>query len=153
MYKIIADNEEITNTNVQNWVIEYKNGILPKRQKLSDYYDGRNEIIKQNAVEGRPNYSINVNMAKYITDVATGYTFGKPVSYSVNNNGSKRFLDILLKANAENFSDELDYQIGGDMSVFGVAYQLVYLDSSDSKAKVKFKRLDPLRTLWYTIIP
>ena len=48
MYKIIADNEEITNTNVQNWVIEYKNGILPKRQKLSDYYDGRNEIIKQN---------------------------------------------------------------------------------------------------------
>lgn len=146
MYKIIADNEEITNTNVQNWVIEYKNGILPKRQKLSDYYDGRNEIIKQNAVEGRPNYSINVNMAKYITDVATGYTFGKPVSYSVNNNGSRRFLDILLKANAENFSDELDYQIGGDMSVFGVAYQLVYLDSSDSKAKVKFKRLDPLRT-------
>ncbi len=142
MYKIIADNVEINDINAQNWVIEYKNLIMPKRQKLSDYYDGKNEIIKQNAVEGRPNYSINVNMAKYITDVATGYTFGKPVSYSVADDKNKRLLDILLSVNKENFSDELDYQIGGDMSVFGVGYQLVYYNNNT----VKFRRLNPLKT-------
>lgn len=142
MYKIIADNVEINDINAQNWVIEYKNLIMSKRQKLSDYYDGKNEIIKQNAVEGRPNYSINVNMAKYITDVATGYTFGKPVSYSVADDKNKRLLDILLSVNKENFSDELDYQIGGDMSVFGVGYQLVYYNNNT----VKFRRLNPLKT-------
>ena len=146
MYKIIADQMTINNQNVSDWLLEYKNSILPIRQKLGDYYDGKNEIIKQNAVEGRPNYSINVNMAKYITDVATGYTFGKPVSYNVSNEEYKDILELVLSVNKFNYTEELDYQLGGDMSTYGVAYQLVYSDRKDSNAKIKFKRLLPERT-------
>ncbi len=145
MYRIIADNKEINAANLSEWLIEYKNLIMPKRKLLGDYYDGKNEIIKQNAVQGRPNYSINVNMAKYITDVATGYTFGKPLTYSVAKDENKKLLNILLSVCSENYTEELDYHLGGDMSVYGIAYQLVYPDKN-SKTGVKFKRLEPLRT-------
>ena len=146
MYKIIADNNKINEINLSEWIIEYKNSILPTRQNLGNYYDGKNEIIKQNAVEGRPNYSINVNMAKYITDVATGYTFGKPVSYSVTQEKASSILNAILKINKLNYAEELDYQLGGDMATYGVAYQLVYTDKKDSALPIKFKRLNPEKT-------
>lgn len=145
MYKIIADNNLISSENVSDWIIQYKNSIMMQRKRLGDYYDGKNQIIKQNAVSGRPNYSINVNMAKYITDVATGYTFGKPVNYSVQEDKYKNALNLVLKVNKENYSDELDYQLGGDMSVYGVAYQLIYPNKNSSNS-IKFKRLDPIKT-------
>ncbi|HIT54997.1 TPA: phage portal protein [Candidatus Galligastranaerophilus intestinigallinarum] len=149
MYRIIADNKEINATNLSEWLVEYKNLILPKRKLLGDYYDGKNEIIKQNAVQGRPNYSINVNMAKYITDVATGYTFGKPLTYSISKEEGKKALENLALVNSENYAEELDYHIGGDMSAYGVGYQLVYPDKN-SKTGVKYKRLEPLRTFMVT---
>ena len=145
MYRIIADNTEINSINLSKWLIEYKNLIMPKRKLLGDYYDGKNEIIKQNAVQGRPNYSINVNMAKYITDVATGYTFGKPLTYSILKEENKKILDNLIEVNNENYAEELDYHIGGDMSTYGIAYQLVYADKN-SATGVKYKRLEPTRT-------
>lgn len=146
MYKIVADNNEINSDNVSDWLFEYKNLILPVRLKLGAYYDGKNEIIKQNAVQGRPNYSINVNMAKYITDVATSYTFGKPVSYGVLDEQSKDVLDVVLKANKINYTEELDYHLGGDMSTYGVAYHLVYASKDNRLTPVKYKRLMPERT-------
>ena len=145
MYKIIADDKTISAKNVSEWLIEYKNSILPTRQMLGNYYDGKNQIIKQNAVEGRPNYSINVNMAKYITDVATGYTFGKPASYSILHQNLKNILDTVLDINKHNYTDELDYHLGGDMATYGIAYQLVYADKSEN-CPIKFKRLMPERT-------
>lgn len=146
MYKIIADTNNINERTVSDWIIEYKNSIMPQRQKLGDYYDGKNVIVKQNAVEGRPNYSINVNMAKYITDVATGYAFGKPVTYSTDKDEFKKVLDNILRMNKLNHTDELDYHLGGDMSTYGVAYHLVYPGKNYDKTPVKFKRLEPLRT-------
>ena len=108
MYRIIADKKEINAINLSEWLVEYKNSIMPKRLKLGDYYDGRNEIIKQNAVQGRPNYSINVNMAKYITDVATGYTFGKPLKSNIDNESNSKLLKTINAINAENYAEELD---------------------------------------------
>ena len=146
MYKIIADDKTINPNNLSEWLIEYKNSILPTRKMLGDYYDGKNEIIKQNAVEGRPNYSINVNMAKYITDVATGYTFGKPVSYSLAKQETNQLLNLILDINKANYTEELDYHLGGDMSTYGVAYQLIYADKKNPKCPVKYKRLIPENT-------
>ena len=42
MYKIIADDKTISAKNVSEWLIEYKNSILPTRQMLGNYYDGKN---------------------------------------------------------------------------------------------------------------
>ena len=88
----MADSIEINTKNVQEWMQTFKNKILPERKKFGDYYDGKNCIVKQGAVKGRPNYSINVNMAKYIIDVATGYAFGNPIKYTTDEDSAKNIL-------------------------------------------------------------
>ncbi len=150
MYQVIADNTEINAKNVASWLEEFKANILPKRQKMGEYYDGKNCIEKQGAVKGRPNYSINVNMAKYIIDVATSYTFGIPIKYSTDNENSNAILEKIAYINKNCNVNEIDFQQGGDMATFGVAYQLIL--AKDEKGSIEdrilFKYLNPLQTFY-----
>lgn len=152
LYQIEADNNEINSKNVSDWLRAFTNLILPKRIKLEQYYDGENKIEKQGAVAGRPNYSINVNMAKYITDVATGYFIGKPVTYEAINDNIKTILEKINDINENCHDDEIDYQVAGDMSVFGIGYQLVMVKDGTEplEERIIFKRLDPKRTFYVT---
>lgn len=146
----MADNNEINKTNLIDWISYFNAHILPERLKLGDYYDGKNLIIKQGAVKGRPNYSINVNMAKYIVDVATGYAFGVPVAYNTKDEAIKTVLDKLLYINKNCNAAEVDFQQGGDMSTYGVSYQLVMAREGTKpiEDRILFKYLNPLQTFY-----
>lgn len=152
IYQVMADSLEITKNTVTDWLLSFRTKILPQRIKLGEYYDGKNAIVKQGAVNGRPNYSINVNMAKYVIDVATAYTFGIPVNYTTKNDNIKtvleRIKDILKNCNA----NEVDFQQGGDMSTYGVSYQLVMVKNGENpiEERIKFKYLNPLQTFIVT---
>ena len=150
MYQVIADNAEINAKNVADWLKDFKANILPKRQKMGEYYDGKNCIVKQGAVKGRPNYSINVNMAKYIIDVATSYTFGIPVKYSTDNDNSERILEKIAYINKNCNVNEIDFQQGGDMSTYGISYQLILArdDKGSIEDRILFKHLNPLQTFY-----
>lgn len=152
LYQIEADNNAINNTNVSDWLLAFNNLILPKRIELEKYYDGENKIIKQGAVKGRPNYSINVNMAKYITDVATGYFLGKPATYEAQNENLTAILEKIEDINKNCHDEEIDYQVAGDMSVFGIGYQLVMVKEGAEplEERIIFKRLDPKRAFYVT---
>lgn len=150
MYQIMADNNEITKENLADWLAIFQSRIFPERKQLCDYYDGENKIVKQGAVEGRPNYSINVNMAKYIVDVATGYTFGVPVTYDTKDENTKAILEKLQYINKNCNVNEVDFQQGGDMATFGVSYQLIMAREGTEpiEDRIIYKRLDPLRTFY-----
>lgn len=160
MYQVQTDNTEINAKNVENWINTFTTSILPERKKYGDYYDGKNAIVKQGAVENRPNYSINVNMAKYIIDVATAYTFGVPVTYKTDNEQQKAILDklqyILKNCNA----NKVDFKQGGDMSTYGVSYQLILAPNENKSIfaklrrqpkiedRIRIKSLSPLQTFY-----
>ena len=151
-YQIMADNIEINAKNVQEWVQIFKNNILPERERLASYYDGKNCIVKQGAVAGRPNYSINVNMAKYIIDVATGYAFGNPIKYSTDDNKADDILEKIQYVHKNCNISELDFQQGGDMATFGIAYHLVMVlgDKGAIEDRISLKHLSPLQTFIVT---
>lgn len=150
IYQVQADSTEINITNVSDWITSFKNDILPNRIKLGQYYDGENAIVKQGAVAGRPNYSINVNMAKYIIDVSTAYTFGVPVKYTTENENEKAILEKLEYILKNCNDDEIDFQQGGDMATFGVSYQLILALQGDGKIedRIRIKYLNPLQTFY-----
>lgn len=150
IYQITADNNEINSNNLVEWLGTFVSRILPVRAKLGRYYDGENKIDKQGAVEGRPNYSINVNMAKYIVDVATGYTFGVPITYDTKDENTKVILEKLQYINKNCNAAEVDMQQGGDMSTFGISYQLIMARAGNEpiEDRVIYKRLDPLKTFY-----
>ena len=150
IYQVQADSTIINQDNVTNWIQTFTNHILPERIRLGQYYDGENIISKQGAVKDRPNYSINVNMAKYIIDVATAYTFGIPVQYSTDNEQEKTILDKIKYILKNCNDDEVDFQQGGDMSTFGVSYQLVLVTQGTEKIedRIRIKYLNPLQTFY-----
>lgn len=150
IYQVQTDSTIINTENVTKWIQYFQNNILPHRQKLGGYYDGINAIIKQGAVKGRPNYSINVNMAKYIIDVATAYTFGVPVKYTTDNKKQQTILEKLKYILKNCSANEIDFQQGGDMATYGVSYQLVLAPESQEKIedRIMLKYLDPLQTFY-----
>ena len=150
IYQIQADSTEINVKNVSDWIQAFKNDILPNRIKMGQYYDGKNAIEKQGAVKGRPNYSINVNMAKYIIDVSTAYTFGVPIQYTTENEQEKAILDKLKYILKNCNDDEVDFQQGGDMATFGVSYQLLLAVEGSEKIedRIRIKYLSPLNTFY-----
>lgn len=152
IYQIQADNNEINIKNVQDWLTAFKTIIQPKRIELGAYYDGLNQIIKQGAVKNRPNYSINVNMAKYITDVVTGYTFGKPVTYSTNNQNILKTMEYIDRINKSCKVEEVDFNIAGDMSCYGVGYQMILVKEGlePIENRIVLKRLEPEHTFFVT---
>lgn len=147
-YQVMADNNEINKTNLIQWLGVFQTHILPERKKLGEYYDGINQIDKQGAVSGRPNYSINVNMAKYIVDVSTGYTFGVPITYDTKEENAKAVLDKLQYINKNCNIAEIDFQQGGDMATFGVSYQLIMAKEGTEpiEDRITLKYLNPLQT-------
>lgn len=150
IYQVQADDKTINEKNLTEWIQYFQNNILPNRIKLGQYYDGENSIIKQGAVADRPNYSINVNMAKYIIDVATAYTFGIPVQYTTENDKEKQILEK-VKYILKNCNDnEVDFQQGGDMATYGVSYQLILAIQGDEKIedRIRIKYLNPLQTFY-----
>lgn len=147
-YQIMADSIEINAKNVQEWMQGFKS-IRDERKRFGVYYDGKNCIIKQGAVKGRPNYSINVNMAKYIIDVATGYAFGNPIKYTTDEKNAKDILDRIQYVHKNCNVAELDFQQGGDMATYGVSYQLVMAVGEGAiEDRIIFKHLNPLQTFF-----
>ena len=147
-YQIMADSIEINAKNVQEWMQGFKS-IRDERKRFGEYYDGKNCIIKQGAVKGRPNYSINVNMAKYIIDVATGYAFGNPIKYTTDEENAKDILDRIQYVHKNCNVAELDFQQGGDMATYGVSYQLVMaIGEGAIEDRIIFKHLNPLQTFY-----
>lgn len=152
MTRIVADYNEITNENLSYWISVFINQYRPNLRKLGDYYDGKNKIIKKNTAKGRPNYSINANLAKYITDVQTGYFVGQSITYDYSNDEKGQQLkQILEPIFTNNYEDEENFKLASDASCYGAAYEIVMVDpdvevSAGMSQRLKFAKLDSENT-------
>lgn len=152
MTRIVSDYREVTNENLSYWVSEFINNYRPNLQKLGEYYDGKNKVIKKNTVKGRPNYSINANLAKYITDVQTCYFCGQAITYDYADDAKgKKLKEILEPIFTNNYEDEENFNLASDASCYGAAYEIVMVDpdvevSAGMAQRLKFAKLDSENT-------
>ena len=79
------------------------------------------------------------NHAEYITDLATGYVFGVPISYSGEG------ADALNINFTEIDEDSHNNELALDLSIFGRTYELIYMNT-DEKPKIELASLSPLNT-------
>ena len=119
---------------------EHEREVQFRLSKLREYYDGEHKILNRTfGNESIPNNKIVCNHAEYITDIATGYVFGVPITYS--GDGSEE-LNINFTAIDE---DSHNNELALDLSIFGRGYELLYMDNED-KPKVRLKTLSPINT-------
>lgn len=111
--------------DVINYCIEEHEKELPRLQMLFDYYDGKPHKIDGNADKTPHDLDeIYTNLAKYTTDMMTGFAVGNPISYSApNDEDISKLLETLAKMKVAKHDIELEK----DLSSMGQALELHYL--------------------------
>ncbi len=116
--------------------IEDNAGEAANRKKLADYYIGNQAILSRTMVDAtKPNNKVVNPYANYITDIMVGYFMGEPVSYNSEE------IELLNSLTAiYNYNDEAaeNSELAKDASIYGTAYELLYLDDN---ADIRFKKV------------
>ncbi|ATP40707.1 phage portal protein [Solibacillus sp. R5-41] len=122
---------------IASCIKEHQEGII-RLNKLDDYYQGIHAILDRPSDEdkGLPNNKLVANHAKYITDIATGYVFGKPVKYE----GEQ--IEAITEAYKAIDIVSHDSELSKDLSVFGRGLELYFM-SSDEEPISKVSVIDP----------
>lgn len=135
--ELMADG--IPTPEILEYCIKQHQGTLARLNKLSDYYDGKQDI--SNRTFGNPNipnHKIVANHAKYIVDIATGFLVGNPIAYS----GSQ--VDKILDEYSRMDIISHDTELEKDLSVFGIGYELMYLAPvNEGDTEIRIKSIDP----------
>lgn len=133
---------EITPQLITNIIAKWGAKEATRLAKLEEYYKGDHEILKRQIDSGKPNNKLVVNYAKLITDNATGYFMGIPVTYESDD---KQLIDKVFEILDSNVEEDVNFELAKSISMCGRAYELVY---ADEDAGVRFKEVDKK-----TIIP
>ena len=126
---------------LESCIKEHKKDI-PRLKKLKDYYDGKMDILnRKKSNDSCANNKIVCNHAAYISDMAVGYVFGKPISYSGKN------IEELVNHFIVEDEDSHNNELALDASIFGRAFELVYMDTDiNNKLMPYLAVLSPFNT-------
>ena len=119
-------------------ILELSKSDSARYDNLHNYYVGKQAITRRTMNDStKPNNKIVHPFGNYITDTLTGYFLGEPVTYVCNDKELLQKLTLLLKAND---SAAEDAELARDASIYGVAYELFYIDEAGA---VRFKKVKP----------
>lgn len=108
---------------------------VPDLIKLKAYYEGHHKILEDSERQNK----LVCNHSKDISDTATSYFIGNPVSYK-----SKGDITALTDALETAGADEADGDNGLDLSIYGRAYEYIY--TKQDTTDLQIKNLEPENT-------
>lgn len=118
---------ELTPEDILNFIQDFQASKLPRYQKLKAYYMGQHEILSKLYEPYKPDAKLVHNFASYITDQATGYFMGNPITYTSDE-------DKLMEQIGEifDYNDESDLNAihAEQASIYGLSYELLYIDKT-----------------------
>lgn len=121
---------------------KFRQTKLPRMNMLQDYYVGKHKILKRQMTDStKPNNKVIFPYANYITDVFTGYFSGEAINYSSEDEAAVEQLKMIFTYNDESDNDS---ELTKDASIFGKAYEMLYIDLQGS---VRFKRVNPMEII------
>ncbi len=134
--------ENSLDKNIILTLVKKQEGMVSRLLKNKQYYDGHHAIEnKKREEDSAPNNKVVCNHAKDISDIATGYFMGNPITYS---NSGEQDIGPLLTAFDEANVDDVDADNALDMSIYGVGYEYVY--AKEGEATPISKSISPLST-------
>lgn len=109
----------------------------PRLDRLADYYAGKHDILNEPTKGSKPDNRLVNNFCRSITDTTVGYLLGIPVTYSSDDAETLMRVTDISAYNDEAF---VNSAIARDMSVYGRAAELLWLDSDRVP---RFTPIDP----------
>ena len=133
--------ETALDKNIILTLVRKHEGMVARLAKNLKYYEGHHAIEGRKRENNAPNNKVVCNHAKDISDIATGYFMGNPITYS---NSADQDIEPLLLAFDEANVDDVDADNALDMSIFGIGYEYVY--AKEGAAIPTSKNISPLST-------
>ena len=132
--------EELTKAKIQKIIQLWRGKELHTLERYKNYYDGK-QAIQDKYVEDetKPCNKITVNQCYRVVQSYSGYLSGVPISY----NSDEDISDILEILKYNDYHKE-DNQLLRDALIYGVAYELHYLDE---EAQQRFTILNPTEVI------
>lgn len=122
--------EDNLDKNIILTLVRKHESMVGRLLKNKEYYNGHHKIQgRTREEEGAPNAKVVCNHAKDISDTATGYFMGNPITYS---NTESQDIDPLLKAFDDANVDDVDADNALDMSIYGSSYEYVYAKQDEA---------------------
>lgn len=120
--------ERAPNKRIIRQLISKHISLVGNLKKNMAYYQGKHKILEDAKRENR----LVCNHAKDISDTASSYFIGNPVTYK-SDADIKDLTDSLETAGA----DETDGDNGLDLSIYGLAYEYVYVKENENNLLTK----------------
>lgn len=134
----INKDTELTAAHIIKFIDAFKLSYLPRLAKLDRYYKNNNDIKQRVFTDTtKPNNKIAHSWGNYITDSMTAFFMGEPISYT----GEDKDVEQLKYIFEQNDEQDLNNQLAKDCSIFGVGYELTYLDEI---ADIRLTKISPL---------
>ena len=133
----INPDKQLNEKEIMAYINAFKTKYLPQLITNKKYYDVKNPAIMAKTVsdEMKSCEKIPTSFSRYITTLISGYFMGKPVSYSIPDEELSTIISM-------NRNKEISHNasLEKDASIFGVAYELLYLDSNKN---LQFTKINP----------
>lgn len=96
---------------------------------INRYYKGQTDSIINYQTTDRSNLKVSCNYLKKFVKEETSYSVGNPISYTskINDNAGIEALDKVL----ENFKENHDIELFRAMVLFGIAYEVYFIDKNN----------------------
>lgn len=130
----------ISNKEIQEAIKEHK-AKLPHYQKLYDYYQS-NSVIKNRVLPDpdKPNNKIATSYCHSVIETVVGYFASRPVTY-ISKTNDEEYLNKIHSILFENDSEDCDAEHVKFFSIFGLTYELTYVDT---QGNFRFSYYTPL---------
>ena len=141
MYRLSPD-RELTPLLIQKYIQKNRQREA-HLEMLYDYYKGNTAITKRVLQDAsKPNNKVMNAYSSYIVDTYTGYFLGEPVNYTANEN--QELLERITELFNYNDESAINAELAKDASIFGCAYELMYMDAD---ANIRFKKIDATKII------
>lgn len=138
---IMDKNEELDLDMLGGFINKHQQLVVARFLPLESMYKGNHEILRMKEKPlNKPDNRIVMNFAKYIVDTLNGYFLTIPIKINHESDEYMAKLQDILDFN--NIDDE-QYELSKDMSIFGVGYEMLYLDE---EARENILHLSPKET-------
>jgi len=134
------DENNLKKDLIHTLIVKHHGIIADKMFSNKRYYDGEHEIKNKERKKDGPNARVVCNHAKDISDTASGYFMGNPITYNCAGDETEG-LDILTTCFDSAQADDADSDHALNISIYGVSYEYIY--AKEDEAELTIRVLEP----------
>ncbi|MDU6856086.1 MAG: phage portal protein, partial [Clostridiales bacterium] len=137
---------EMTPKLIESLMESHKNEKT-RIMQLFEYYENHNSILNRKMKDSdKPNNKLPHPYAAYITNLATGYFVGEPITYTVEaDEQAQKFYDELQSINKYNDEPKHNATLAKYASIAGYSFELLY---TDINKKTRYKAIKPYEVIY-----